>query len=469
MTRTPLRSVLALVAIVSLALAACGQKPGVHIATSSEGAGLEAGAQAEEGGGVLAEGGGGVEAAGGEAGGGKSTGGGATGGSTRSSSGSSADRTGVTDTTITVGLHAPLTGAAPFPATAFEKGREVYWKWSGAPKIHGRTVDLEFENDDYNPFTAVDRCRVMAEREKAFALIGGGGTDQVQACARWAATKRIPYLSAGVTEVGMRNLKNYFAISMSYKQQAPLLWQFIVSDPRLDENKVAMIRTDTPNFEDAHTAFLQAVRASGKKLLVDRKMSKNPSQTEYQQTALALRQNDAQVVFVLVAPIHYIQLGARLDSTYRPWFVGVGITKGLNDALDQGCRATGGEGTGAGTNSAMHKGLFFSPFPGLDRIDALDPNYNKAYQAMNNTAGDDLGMALWGLNKTLHLLLEKAGKDLSRQSFLAAAEQASVSSGIFPPLQYSPQNHFGANQVWVLRANCETQVHSTERGLSSSF
>ena len=40
-----------------------------------------------------------------------------------------ADRTGVTDTKIRVGIHAPITGAAPFPQNAFDKGKDVYWKF----------------------------------------------------------------------------------------------------------------------------------------------------------------------------------------------------------------------------------------------------------------------------------------------------------------------------------------------------
>lgn len=452
---------LTITTLLTLLLVACGQKPGVHIATrSAEGGGEISGdaATGEEGAGAAAgdqAGGGTTSAAGG--GSGSKSGGSASGTGT----GGPADRTGVTDTEIKVGLHAPVTGAAPFPAENFRRGQNVYWEWSGAPKIHGRSVKLIFENDDYSPFTAVDRCRKMAEQDKVFALIGGGGTDQVQACARWAASKGVPYVSAGVTENGMRNLKNYFAFTMSYKQQEPLLWQLIVSDPRLNENAVAMVRTNTPNFEDAHQAFVQTVQAGGKKLVLDRTMSKNPSQAEYKQTALALKDANAQTVHILTAPVHFIQLTAALDPTYRPWFVGVGITKGLNDVLANGCPASG---------NAIGQGLFFSPGPGLDIINELDPKYGPAYRERNpGVTPDDLGMLLWALNKSLHQLFENAGKDLSRQSFILSTEKASVKTGLFPEVQYTPQNHFGASQVHLLRANCSTRVYDTEARFKSSF
>lgn len=445
---------------MAMVLVACGQKPGAHIATrSSDGSVAGEGELLTGEGGELAAGeqktGAGTSAAGG----GTSRSGGTT--SATGLVGGAADRTGISDTVIKVGLHAPVTGAAPFPAESFRRGQKVYWAWGGAPKIFGRTVDLIFEDDKYDPFTAVDRCRKMAEQDEVFMLIGGGGTDQVQACARWAASKGIPYVSAGVTENGMRNLRNYFAFTMTYKQQEALLWQMIVSDARLNESAVAMVRTNTPNFEDAHQAFLQAVQASGKKLVLDRTMSKNPSQTEYKQTALALKDAGAQTVHILTAPLHYIQLTAGLDPTYRPWWVGVGITKGLNDVLANGCPASA---------NAIGQGLFFSPGPGLDIVNDLDPKYGPAYREKNpGFEPDDLGMLLWALNKSLHQLIEKAGKDLSRQSFIASTERASIATGLFPPVQYTPQNHFGAGQVHLLRANCTSRRYDTEAPFKSSF
>jgi hypothetical protein len=297
----------------------------------------------------------------------------------------------------------------------------------------------------------------MAEQEKAFVLIGGGGTDQIQACARWAASRGIPYLSAGVTEVGLRNLKNYFAFSMSYRQQAPLLVQLLKN--RLGVSTVAMVRTNTPNFQDAHDAF---VAAWGKDLDLDRTMSKNPSATEYDETARALAQKNTQAVFVLIAPVHYIQLtsASRLPPTYRPYWVGVGITMGLNDVLGTGCSTSA---------RAIEKGLFFSPFPGLDAVDGMDSNYNRAYREQNGSAGDDIGMALWGLNKTLHAVLANAGQDLSRQSFVAATERASIQTGLFPPLRFSPQDHFGADQVHLLQADCNARRYQTAETFQSGF
>lgn len=469
--------ILALAAMMAMLTVACGQKPGVHEQVVGAGGTTEGGLTGDgaaglggggETGGADGTGGGGGTAAGGgtTAGGGTggaTQGGGNGGGSAAAAPSGPADRTGVADDSITVGIHAPVTGAAPFPADAFALGRDVYWTWSGAPKVHGRSVKVLFEDDQYSPVTARDRCRKMAEQQSAFLLIGGGGTDQIQACAQYAASRQIPYLSAGVTEIGISNLPNYFALSMSYAQQGELLWQLISKDSRLSgsTNNVAMIRTDTPNFDDAHEAFVQAAQRRGKNLVYDRTLPKNPSQNDYNQAALELNSADAQVVYVLVAPTHYVQLTARLAPGYRPWWMGVGITMGLNAVLETGCNTS---------NNAIDKALFFSPFPGLDKIDELDPDYRRAYRQKNNGAEpDDIGLALWGLHKTLHEMLKNAGQDLSRQSFTAKTQTGSFSTNVYPPLKYTPEDHFGSSQVHLLKANCSSGQYVTEKTFVGGF
>jgi ABC-type branched-subunit amino acid transport system substrate-binding protein len=470
----------ALVGAIVMILGACGQKPGVHetaatqitTGTGTDGTGTGSvdtgttGGSTGTGSGTSTDGGtstgGGGTSTGGGGGGGTGTGGGTSPSGPAVPSGPQ-DKTGVTAKEITIGIHAPVTGAAPFPAAAFSRGRDVYWKWSGAPKVNGRTVKVLFENDDYNPTTARDRCRKMAEQQKAFLLVGGGGTDQIQACAQYAAGKGIPYLSPGVTEIGVNTLPNYFALSMSYKQQAELLWQLISSDSRLKANagKVAMVRTDTPNFDDAHQGFLAAANKRGKKLVLDRTLPKNPSQTDYNQMAQALSQAGAQIVHILVAPTHYVLLTARLANNYRPWWIGGGITKGLNAVLETGCTTS---------QNAIDKGLFFSPFPGIDKINSLDPNYIKAYREVTGEEPDDLGIALWGLNKTLHQMLLAAGPSPSRQSFIAGGtSNKEFKTNVFPPVRYTPQNHFGSSQVHLLKANCSKEQYVTEKTFVSKF
>ena len=78
---------------------------------------------------------------------------------------------------------------------------------SSAPdQLFGRKVRVVFRDDEFNPQHAVQVCREMVEQDGAFLLVGGGGADQITACAQYADENGIPYLSAGVNEDGLADL-----------------------------------------------------------------------------------------------------------------------------------------------------------------------------------------------------------------------------------------------------------------------
>ena len=336
--------------------------------------------------------------------------------------------TGVTASKIKIGIHAPLTGAAPIAPVSFRDGKDLYWK---GLKIHGRSVETVFRNDKYNPQHAVEVCREMVEDEKVFLLIGGGGTDQIQACANYAAQVGVPYLSAGVTEVGM-NLGNYFALSMSYKQQIPILTNLIKQRFKPAGNRIAMVVTDTAYFDDARQAFQSAFPNA--RIF---KHGKNEDGASMAQNLCTGPSKNFDVVFPLVAPLYYLEMAKAAKCT--PQYVGVGVTMGLDTVALNGCRAD------ASTSGAM----FLSPAPAYVDSNKYDPQFRKA------GGTDDIMFLLWGVSKGLHQLFDKVGKDLSRERFVASTQEATVKTGVYPDLKYTPQNHFGAHQAHLLRNVCE--------------
>ncbi len=141
---------------------------------------------------------------------------------------------GVTKKTIKIGYHAPMTGAVPLPSASIQRAADLYWKWlkEKGTRINGRDVEVVLRNDNTNPSQAVEVCKEMVEDEKVFMLVGilqAGTVDQVQACARYAASVGVPYVSLGGTKAHLR-LDEYFAISMTHVEQANLLGDMFVAD-----------------------------------------------------------------------------------------------------------------------------------------------------------------------------------------------------------------------------------------------
>ena len=361
------------------------------------------------------------------------------------------DTAGISDDEIVIGIHAPVTGASPIPQTSFDIGKDIYWKFlaDAEPEaLGGRNVRVVFRDDEFNPNRAVQVCREMVEQEGAFLLVGGGGADQITACAQYADQQGIPYLSAGVNEEGLSDLSTYYAVSLTYAEQAPLLVQRIQDE---GFERVGVVVADTPSFQDGHDAFVSAAEDAGLEIVVDDTINKTANETEQLSEAQSLKDSGAEVVFILTSPVVYIGIANNsANQDFRPVFVGPGTTSGLNAVMEFGCPAVG-------------NGQFLSPFPQLDVIDQLDPDFRTAYeQYAGGEEADDIGLALWGLNKALRLMMEKAGDELGRASFMNGLEAGETfETGVYPPVSITPDDHFGGTGAHLLQADCDAGEYTT--------
>src|SRR5436853_325969 len=224
-------------------------------------------------------------------------------------------------------------------------------------------------------------------------------------------------------------------------------------------SQVMMIRGNTQNFEDAHAGFIAAARSLGLNVARDDGVPKDAdAQTMGSEASLMCGSLEARTgkvaVYPLMSPKLFINLaGAAAGQQCFPRYAGIGITLGLNVVAQALCP------TGALKNGAS----FFSPFQGLDAVDQVDPDFHKAY-----ANGDDIGFALWGAEKLLTAQLKAAGRNLTRQSFVAAVQGKSFNTGVYPAVDFS-QSHFGGTAVHVLKADCARNQYVTEAQNARSF
>jgi branched-chain amino acid transport system substrate-binding protein len=367
--------------------------------------------------------------------------------------------TGVSGKTIKIGLHAPTTGAAPVPQDSFRKGTNLYWQWlrRTGQKINGRNVVAVFRNDRYNPSHAVSMCREMVQEEKVFLLVGLAGTDQIQACARYAASVGVPYISAGVTEIGLTSLDNYFTMWMSYKMQGPLLADMLIDDLGARGEKNGMIRFNTPLFQDAHDSWVSAMRSRGASVSFDRAIQKSCNQTEVTQVATQIATQRIKNVYVLTSPTCWLQIAsATRNQGYRPQWTGIGLSMAIDTVANVGCR----------NNRSIDNARFLNPFPAFINSARYDPNFRRA------GGTDDIQFGLWGASKVVAGLLKRPGRNLTRERFIYYAERTGgLSTGVYPPVGYSPGDHFAGNAMHMNRVDCEQNrwVTATKYDFKSNF
>lgn len=445
--------------------AGCGQKAGVNQMYAGPGQPGEqgaavAGAGADGLGGGTGASGDGLGAGGGSGSGSLSGSGGSGsggsfggGGGTAGSSGSGAaggNTTGVTDTTIKIGVHAPVTGAAAIPQASFERAVGVYFDAvNRAGGIHGRKVEVLFEDDGFDPNRARTECKKMAEQEQVFLLIGGAGADQIDACARYASAAGVPYLSAGVHETRpglgpLSNLSTYFALSLTYEQQVPLLANLVGSE--FDGDPVALIVADNDSLDNFYARAEAAVGdVAGDDLVLARRIPKNTS-SDAPAVGTAICQSGAQAVVWNASPSSLLNVAKSMPC--RVTFIGPGLTNGLNIVTQVGCPNVEGA-------------LFYSPFPGMD-VMRQDEQFVRAYQEKNNANPDDIGAAIYGLEKLVGAIFQATGKNLTRESFMATiARVKNFQTGVYPPTSFS--SRFGGTAMNLLQADCDRSEYVTVR------
>jgi branched-chain amino acid transport system substrate-binding protein len=366
------------------------------------------------------------------------------------------DRDGVTDKEIVIGIHAPITGAAPVPQDSVEKAKDLYWKWlAERGGIYGRNVRVVFRDDQFNPSRAVAVCREMVEQEHAFVLFGIG-TDQTTSCARYASQVGVPYFAMGGGEASVAGLRNYFGISMSLPAQAPMLAQMV---KKLGKTKVGVVTINTPNYDDSFDSLVKSAKAAGLNVVRADRISKNPSQSEALAETNNLRTAGAEAVLIMHAPVAFLNLAhAAQGQAYNPLWAGPGLSSGLNLVAEFGC-------------PSIANSRFLSPFPQLDVIDRFDADYKPAYRKYNKgEEPDDLGLVVWGMEKTLHQFLKAAGPDLGRAKLIATLESGQeFVSNVFPPVRFGPNQRFGAAQSHLLEADCSNRRWRTLATFTSSL
>ena len=377
-----------------------------------------------------------------------------------------ASRQGVTRSEIKIGLHMPFTGASPISSQSGQEGSDVYWKWlrQRNVKINGRYVQAVVKNDNYNPSQAVAVCKEMVEQDHVFLLAGimqPGGADQVQACARYAASVGVPYVSYGSTETGLKRLPRYFAMTRTWREQAKALADLLVSDLGARREKNGMLMHDTPSNQDVHESFVRTMARRNARLVYNRAVSRNASQTEAQVVVQEMKAAGIENVFILTSPVWFIQvLQAARSQDYRPMWVGIDPMALAGDTLASvGCR-----------NGTLDRSRFLSPLPAYSDRDSFDPRHDRAIRRVYDNGGDSITWLGWAGSKAIRKLLERAGRDLTRRRFERSSERTRVvRTHVLPRFGFTPRDHFGGKATHVLKVDCGDRQWVTVRRFVRDF
>ena len=211
---------------------------------------------------------------------------------------------------------------------------------------------------------------------------------------------------------------------------------------------------DTPSFEDAHEAISRRgrrgrhrdrLRQADQQGRVDRaeRAIGGPGAEEHRRRGRHPAQLAARVS-------SGCQPGAATRATHRCGS-GPGITSGLNAVTAFGC-------------PDVAKGEFFSPTPGLDMIDQLDPDFNTAYaEVRRGSAGRRHRAAAVGAEQgdRPDARGHRTGARPGGVHEHAGDRRRASTTASTRPIVFTPDDHFGGTGAHLLDADCDEKQFTT--------
>ncbi len=311
-----------------------------------------------------------------------------------------------------IGLHPDKVVFCGHAATTFgpafntsPEDLNVYWEEVG--KIHGRRVEISFENDNYDPTTARQAAQACFDK-KPFVLLGGIGFDQIPAVRKFAEDKHILYYH----HIAARDLKKRYSFSIlpSVEQVGDFAGQWIGS--KYKNRKVGVIYRESENWEPGHQSFLRKVRSLGARVVADMGVTKN--QGSYLTEINELRSQGAQTVFVwenALAATAILQ--ESKGQNYHPKFV----VFPFNISTDAwGNQALNPPVDGVAVWPAYSPGDYSGPFASYA---AEIKKFEEVYRRRRpGVAVTDIHWQVWLGWRALHQTLEACGRDCTRNKIL---------------------------------------------------
>jgi hypothetical protein len=360
------------------------------------------------------------------------------------------DVVGLTNDQIRICAHAALTYGSAFHISASDL--DVFWtkvnKEMGG--IFGRQVVTNYQNDNYDPGTAVQAAQTCKDWS-TFLLLGGIGFDQIPAVRQWAEQNHMLYLHHIATIEGSAGLRYSFSALPTVEQTGTYFGELVAR--QFAGKKIAIIYRQSSNWTPALAPFKQRAEAAGATIVGEYGVQIN--QGNYTQELTEARSAGAQVVFAWDNALAEIEMlkQAQGQNWHPAWLVnGFNIITNTlgSTALDQDMWS-------AAEWDAYDPNYYGGGFASYAaQIHEFEAEYKK-YDPSADLTGDggDLLFLNWESQKRLYDLLLTCGKDCTRNR-LAGVLLAGYHK-VTPPncpasFEHTSDHHHGGYMFNVLHA-----------------
>lgn len=321
-----------------------------------------------------------------------------------------ADVPGVTSTEIKVGTFGPLTGPVYIYGKLAMNGTEIYFnKVNEQGGIHGRKLVLVREDDLCKPEGAIAAVKKLVHQHKVFAIIGGGCSNPTLAARPEMEKEGVPMhvvaaVADGIVDPPAPNIYTT-QLTASIESQAQVQWA-------LDRGakKLAIVAQHDAWGRSRYEPMLQDFKRRGIQVVANEEVTVDQADGTAQ--ALRLKAAGADAVMLLGYPkAAAVMIRDSIKIGYRPLWVGQTAIQDL-PALQELI----------GIGGALSNFVSITTVPGHPDQEQYAEWRQRLKQTFPNDELSVFNLMGVAAAEVFANALKAAGKDLTREKFLAAYE-----------------------------------------------
>jgi len=347
---------------------------------------------------------------------------------------------GVTDDTILVGCSNSFSGPLVYPGTQLvNNGLEAYFAYvNDRGGVHGRKIITQYYDDGYKPQNAVANTKRLVEQDKVFAIVSSQGTGAVMATVKYLTQNKVPLIFP-FQGVPIKGQKTIFTSFTPYTNQSELVVTWLVKVKGF--KRIGILYQDDKYGYTFRDPAKKTLAKFGLKLVAAESYKRGAKDLSAQVAKLRQAKLDACLLVATPPP------GAAFlrEAHKQGWKDTKIISSGpLTD--EKYINLSGGVGEGIW-------GLSLWPDP----VNSSDPAVVE-YREVVEKYGKDRDKtpnrySLYGYYyaKLFVAGLQRAGRDLTRESYIAALEGIKGwKNGITPPVSFSETDHLAQNSGFMV-------------------
>jgi len=345
------------------------------------------------------------------------------------------DTTGVSDTEIKIATLLPMSqSAAAAWGLSLSRGMKAYYDYiNDQGGVYGRKIELIIEDNQSSPPVAIEAARKLVEQDKVFAIQGslGGGTHS--AIWKYLEEKGIPdiYVLDGDPKWTDPVVRTRFGFLVDYITEGRILGKYIAEN--FDGKKLGIIAQNDDFGKECKKGIEMGLEDEGADMEIVTQYY-DETQTDITAQAQRLKRENVDVIAFVGRPVQAANLFKTARETLS-WDVPVVLT-GV-DAAEVTAALAGYDNIEGAVSVVFGHQAFETDNPGVAKHIQLMAKYSP------DVKPDNLTLVGAAISEAMVNALRQAGPDLTRESFLDAAESVCefVCSTCLVPTSTSPTDH----------------------------